>query len=53
LALLVVFEGVFFRLESPAAVGDVAAGAQADRAEAPKLTARSAAGRATPTARPL
>jgi len=47
---MVVFEGVLFMLESPAAVGDMAAGAQADRAEAPKLTARSATERATPAA---
>jgi hypothetical protein len=39
LAVLVVFEGVFLLLESPGAVGDVAAGAPADRAKAAKLTA--------------
>jgi len=31
LAVLVVFEGVFLTLESPDAIGNVAAGAQADR----------------------
>jgi len=51
LAVLVVLEGVLLTLESPDAISDVAAGAQADRAQTPRLTARSAAERATPTAR--
>jgi hypothetical protein len=39
LAILVgVVEVVFLMRESPDAIGDVAAGAQADRAQAPRLT---------------
>jgi len=42
LVVLVVWgSGVFFTLESPAAIGAVAAGAKADRAKAPKLTAEA------------
>jgi hypothetical protein len=51
LAVLVVVEGVLVMLESADAIGDLAAGAQADRPEAPKLTAIRS-GRSTPTARP-
>ena len=38
LAVVVVFEGVFVMLESPDAIGAVAAGAQVDQAKARKPT---------------